>query len=92
MNLEILLETPHFLVINKPHGLIVEQNPWEDSVESLVQKYLFPQLSFKPLKGKSAHENPKSKKNFLGIVHRLDRVTSGALILAKKKKCFKGFE
>lgn len=73
MNFEILLETSHFLIINKPHGLIVEQNPWEDSVESQVQKHLA----------------KTSKKPYLGIVHRLDRVTSGALILAKKKNALK---
>jgi 23S rRNA pseudouridine1911/1915/1917 synthase len=73
MNFEILLETSHFLIINKPHGLIVEQNPWEDSVESQVQKHLA----------------KTSKKPYLGIVHRLDRVTSGALILAKKKSALK---
>ena len=69
MNLKIILETSHFLVINKPHGLIVEQNPWENSLESQVRNYL----------------SKNSKNPFLGIVHRLDRVTSGALILAKKK-------
>jgi 23S rRNA pseudouridine1911/1915/1917 synthase len=73
MNFEILLETPHFLVVNKPHGIIVEQNPWEDSVEIQVQNYL----------------SKKSKKSYLGIIHRLDRVTSGALILAKKKSALK---
>lgn len=73
MRVEILLETPHFLVINKPHGLIVEQNPWEDSVENQVQNYL----------------SKNSKKIYLGIVHRLDRVTSGALVLAKKKSALK---
>ena len=89
MQLEILLETSHFLVINKPHGLIVEQNPWEDSVENQVRNFLFPCSPLNPLKGKSSRRDSKSKKNLLGIVHRLDRVTSGALILAKKKSALK---
>ena len=70
----ILQETKHWLAINKPAGLIVERSPFEHpTIESLVWEYLSGQL----------------KKPYLGIVHRLDRVTSGVLLLAKKKQALK---
>lgn len=67
--MNILQETRHWLAINKPAGLLVERNPWEDSVEAQAYEYL----------------QQREKKPYLGIVHRLDRVTSGVLLLAKKK-------
>lgn len=72
--LDILYETPHWLAVNKPGGLIVENNPFESpTVESLVFDYL---------------EKAKPKP-FLGIVHRLDRVTSGVMVFAKKKSALR---
>lgn len=70
----ILHETPHWIAINKPAGTIVENNPFESpTIESLVFDYL-----------------KKTKtKPYLGIVHRLDRVTSGVLLLAKKKSALR---
>lgn len=70
----ILKETPQYLAINKPSGLIVEKNPYESpTIEDLALEYL---QSTKP-------------NAYLGIVHRLDRVTSGVLLLAKKKSVLK---
>lgn len=71
--MQILLETTHFLAINKPSGIIVEKNPYEPSVEDWVWDYL----------------QKTQKKPYLGIIHRLDRVTSGVLLLAKKKSFLK---
>lgn len=66
----ILLEAPHWMAVNKPPGQIVERNPFEkNTIEDQAWEYL---------KG-------QTQKPFLGIVHRLDRVTSGVLILAKRK-------
>lgn len=67
MKLQILKETNDWLVVFKPHGIIVEENPYEISVESIL----------------------KGNYKYLGIVHRLDRVTSGVLLLAKKKSILK---
>jgi 23S rRNA pseudouridine1911/1915/1917 synthase len=71
----IIIETPHWLTVNKPAGMIVERNPWEASVESVVLEYL--------------HTQSNAKNPFLGIVHRLDRVTSGVLLMAKKRSALK---
>ncbi|MEM8526477.1 MAG: RNA pseudouridine synthase [Bacteroidota bacterium] len=68
--LDIIKETKHWLAINKQAGLIVERSPYETpTIETLVEEYLSQQ-----------YRNP-----YIGIVHRLDRVTSGVLIVAKKK-------
>jgi len=67
--LQIIKETNQFIAVNKPSGLIVERNPFEPSVEDWVWEHL----------------QKKQKKPYLGVIHRLDRVTSGVLLLAKKK-------
>ncbi|MCK5907064.1 MAG: RluA family pseudouridine synthase [Flavobacteriales bacterium] len=73
--LEILHETKDYLIVNKPSGLITETNPYEDSLEDHVYKHL-----------------SKTIKNvFIGVVHRLDRVTSGVVLFAKKKSALKYF-
>ncbi|RLD25666.1 MAG: RNA pseudouridine synthase [Bacteroidetes bacterium] len=68
--LEVLHENNDYLVVNKAAGLISEKSPYEAvTVETQVLNHL--------LKHK--------RKPYIGIIHRLDRVTSGVLILAKKK-------
>lgn len=67
----ILDETTHWLVINKPSGLNVEP-VWDyPCVENQVRQYL--------------KQTGRRAEPYVGIVHRLDRPVSGALILAKKK-------
>ncbi len=54
--------------------MAVEHNPWEkETVETLLIQYL----------------KTTQKRPFLGIVHRIDRVTSGVLLLAKKKSALR---
>lgn len=68
--LEVIHENNDYLVVNKAAGLITEQSPYEAiTIETQVFNHL--------LKSK--------RKPYVGIIHRLDRVTSGVLILAKKK-------
>ncbi len=100
--LKIIEDSPTFLVINKRAGLITERNPFEAvTVESLVEEYLTtgkrtpfsldrkhiaPQTKTKPNFNK---QNKKKSAAFVGIVHRLDRVTSGAMVFAKNKSTLK---
>lgn len=73
---EIIHENNDYIVINKASGLISEKSPYEAiTIESQVFNHL--------LKSK--------RKPYLGIIHRLDRVTSGVLILAKKKSILVAF-
>ncbi|WP_420572864.1 RluA family pseudouridine synthase [Kordia sp.] len=74
--LEIIHENNDYIVVNKAAGLISEQNPYEAvTVENQVFNHV--------LKSK--------RKPYVGIIHRLDRVTSGVLILAKKKSILVAF-
>jgi 23S rRNA pseudouridine1911/1915/1917 synthase len=69
-NLEIVHENNDYIVVNKMAGLISEKNPYEEAtVEDQVFNHL---LKSKP-------------KPYVGVIHRLDRVTSGVMIFAKKK-------
>lgn len=101
--LKIIEETSQFIIVNKRAGLITERNPFERiTVESLVEEYLQTgirkpySLQNNQLKSvaKGKKRSPKaptksSKAPFVGIVHRLDRVTSGAMVFAKKKSSLK---
>lgn len=72
--LDIIKETGHWVAINKPAGLLVERNPFETpTAEGQVSSWL----------------ERSGKKSFLGVVHRLDRVTSGVLVFAKKKSALR---
>jgi len=67
---EVIHENKDYIVVNKAAGLISEKSPYEAiTVETQVFSHL--------LKNK--------QKPYIGIIHRLDRVTSGVLIFAKKK-------
>lgn len=74
--ISILYEDPYILAVNKPAGLISEHNDYEsNSLEDQVKNHL--ELS--------------KKKAFIGIIHRLDRVTSGIMLFAKKKRSLVAF-
>jgi 23S rRNA pseudouridine1911/1915/1917 synthase len=70
--LEILYEDEHLLVINKPVGLVVHPSAGHES-GTLVNALLSHCTN---LSGINGIQRP-------GIVHRLDRDTSGALVVAK---------
>jgi 23S rRNA pseudouridine1911/1915/1917 synthase len=72
--LNILAETKHWIAVNKPAGLNVEQLWDYPSVEQNVRDYL----------SKNGRNPP-----YVGIVHRLDRPVSGVLLVAKKKSTLK---
>ncbi len=76
--LDILYEDHHIVIINKPPGLVVHQAPGHETgtlVNGLLS--LYPEI----------REVGESSRP--GIVHRLDRDTSGALIVAKSTEAFK---
>jgi 23S rRNA pseudouridine1911/1915/1917 synthase len=77
--LDILFEDSHLLVINKPAGLVVHPAPghYEGTLVNAVL-YHCPDL-----RGIGAQKRP-------GIVHRLDRGTSGVMVVAKDQPTHEG--
>lgn len=74
MKLSILYEDNHLLVVNKPSGLATMGVPQgEMSLVVLVKNYL-----------KSKYVKPGNV--YLGVVSRLDRLASGAIVLARTSK------
>lgn len=72
--LEILYEDNHVLVVNKPAGLLSQgDKSGHSSVVDWVEAY------------RRASEK-KEGRAFVGIVHRLDRNVSGAMVVAKTSK------
>ncbi|WP_299489800.1 RluA family pseudouridine synthase [Acaryochloris sp. IP29b_bin.137] len=77
MDLEILFEDEHFLIVNKPAGLVVHPAPGHPHgtlVHGLLAHCQAEQGS--TLSGIGGVERP-------GIVHRLDKDTTGAIMVAK---------
>jgi 23S rRNA pseudouridine1911/1915/1917 synthase len=72
MNLAVVYEDPHLIVIDKPPGLVVHPAPGH-STGTLVQGLLH---HIPDLKGIGGVERP-------GIIHRLDKDTSGLIVAAK---------
>ena len=75
MNLNILFEDDHIIVINKPSGLTVHPAPGHKS-GTLVNGLLY---HCKNLPGINGKLRP-------GIVHRLDKDTSGCIVVAKSQE------
>jgi 23S rRNA pseudouridine1911/1915/1917 synthase len=71
---QILFEDNHLLVINKPPGVLAQGDNTKDlSVLDIVKNII-------------KIRDKKPGKVYLGLVHRLDRPTSGVMVLAKTSK------
>jgi 23S rRNA pseudouridine1911/1915/1917 synthase len=74
MNPDVLLEDNHCLVVNKPAGLLSQGDKTSSmSLVDVVAQYL-----------KSRYRKPGNV--YVGLLHRLDRPTSGVMLLAKTSK------
>lgn len=75
--INIVYEDERIIVINKAAGIIVEDNPFEPiNTQALVQEHI-------------TKNSKRTKPPYLGVIHRLDRVTSGVVMFAKKKSLLK---
>ena len=75
IHLDIIFENKDLLVVNKPAGMVVHPSPGHDS-GTLVHAI----LGYVPgLEGIGGEERP-------GIVHRLDKETSGLIVIAKNEQ------
>ena len=75
IQLDIIFENGDLLVVNKPAGMVVHPSPGHDS-GTLVHAALG---HVPDLKGIGGEERP-------GIVHRLDKETSGLIVVAKNEQ------
>jgi len=82
-NLKIVYQDKDFLVINKPAGISIHKTRAKDTNITLVDFVLekFPEI-------KKVGEDPLRP----GIVHRLDKDTSGIMLIAKNQTAFKYFK
>lgn len=73
-NLQVLFEDNHLIVVNKRVGDIVQgDKTGDDPLSEVVKQYL-----------KEKHNKPGNV--YLGVVHRLDRPTSGIVLFSKTSK------
>lgn len=71
--MDILFEHPWFIVINKPADLLTQAVDSIDSVQTKMVEYL-------------RQGSPSGPTPFVGIPHRLDRVTTGVLVVARNQR------
>ena len=76
--LDVLYEDADLVVVNKPSVLVVHPAPGHDS-GTLVNAILYHCRDF---------ERPGADSRRPGIVHRLDRFTSGVLVVAKTARAY----
>ncbi|MCF6167386.1 RNA pseudouridine synthase [Lutibacter sp.] len=78
-NLEVLFEDNHLIVINKQSGDIIQGDKTGDKpLSEIVKEYI-----------KDKYNKPSNV--FLGVVHRLDRPTTGVVVFAKTSKALERF-
>lgn len=77
--LKILYEDNQILVLNKPSGLVV--NISKTSPQDTVQDYLYDYL-------KIPHNDITEFNQRTGLIHRIDKDTSGLLLVAKDQMAF----
>lgn len=72
--INVLYEDNHIIVVLKPSGILSqEDNTKDDDMLSLVKQYI-----------KTKYNKPGNV--YLGLVHRLDRMTSGIMVFGKTSK------
>ena len=73
-DLSVIYEDNHILVVNKAAGLLVQgDQTGDESLVDIAKRYI-----------KDKYQKPGNV--FLGLVHRLDRPTSGVIVLARTSK------
>lgn len=95
MNIPIVYEDKDLLVINKPAGLIVHgvrgkhfREGDQKEEETLVDWLLSRHPEIKDVHDATAHAGAINPEERAGIVHRLDRETSGIMVIPKTKEMF----
>ncbi|MFD0760757.1 RluA family pseudouridine synthase [Lutibacter aestuarii] len=78
-NLQILFEDNHLIIVNKQSGDIVQGDKTGDQpLSDIIKEYI-----------KKNYNKPGNV--FLGVVHRLDRPTTGVVVFARTSKALERF-
>jgi 23S rRNA pseudouridine1911/1915/1917 synthase len=85
-NVAVLFENKNLLIVNKPAGLVVHSDGKTD--EPNLCDWILAEYPKIAGVGEPARTPEGKEVDRPGIVHRLDRETSGALIIAKTQKAF----
>lgn len=83
MQIPILFEDEYLLVVNKPPGVVV--NRAQSVKEETIQDWAYVHLSLPP---SGSVTDPDDFASRAGIVHRIDKETSGCLLIAKNPEVF----
>jgi 23S rRNA pseudouridine1911/1915/1917 synthase len=86
INIEILYKDKDLLVLNKPAGLIT--HPDGRTKESSLSEWLLKKYPKVKGVGENLHYEDGRDIEKYGIVHRLDRETSGAIVVALNQETF----
>lgn len=87
--IEVLAETDSYLVVNKPYGVSVHPSSSENSNETMVNALLH---HFGTNLAENYDEIEGRKVARPGLVHRLDKTTSGVLLIAKTNTAHRYFQ
>jgi 23S rRNA pseudouridine1911/1915/1917 synthase len=86
--LEIIYEDDSFAVINKPAGMVVHPGAGVTSgtlANAIAYKFKIQNSEFKIEDGSDEQSKIQNLKSKIGIVHRLDKNTSGLIVVAKNE-------
>lgn len=81
--LDVLAETDDYLVINKPLGVSVHPSASEGSAQTILNAVLH---RYGATHAAGFTDEKKSENWRVGIVHRLDKTTTGCLIIARNQR------
>lgn len=87
VDISVLFEDEHILVVNKPSSVLVHDDG-ESKEETLVD-FLLQRAPEARGVGEVGYSPRGQKLERSGVVHRIDRDTSGVVVLAKNEKMFK---
>jgi len=87
--LDIVYEDAHLAVINKPSGMIVHPGAGVSSgtlANAVAYRFQIPDSRFQIDGNMSEQSKIQNLKSRIGIVHRLDKDTSGLIVVAKTQE------